>query len=520
MADRHELERVGTSSDDMGLVGAAEIFVRRWLVVAATAVVAGLVTLVLTVVAVPHVWKSTAALVVSPPAFSSELSPKALSLQAYQALLESSSMIAEAQARLKERGVITNGQPLRRGKELEARIFVSRKSEETTLAPLVLAIARGDTPQQAAEIANTWADVFLRSLRELADAATSPTVEFVDRQYNDAVTVMAALEAKRLDAATSLSRSCDESADRWDREMARSKADAAAVLGGYRAETSRLLEEYESTHSQQTRRAQINALRQSLADLQGNQARVGAERARAQLRLEAARAALAATPMLLEVRKAITDDALWQSTLSAQDPAATSAAAGRSLVSQEINPVYSELAATAARLEIEVAALDPRADQLTRLIEEGTEALREREIALAADDSGLAALREGREAGLTALLARQATEAAVQGRERARDLAALDGERSNALAAVDRKIETHKALLASLSQVQSQAALARAQTNITDVRLVLPAIAPDAPEPRGILMRSAIGTALGALIGLLLALAIEARARTARAEGA
>ena len=520
MVDRHGLGSTAAGGDEVGLLEATGILVRRWPVVVGTAVAAGLATALVVLASTPRIWESTATLVVSPPAFASELSPKALPLQTYQKLLESSSMIAETQARLVESGVLRDEQRLRRGQELEARIFVSRKSEETTLAPMVLAIARGATPRQAAEIANTWADVFLNNLREIAASTTSPTVELVDRQYNEAAAAMTAIEARRLDAATSLNRGYDEIADRWDREAARGRADAAAAVAGHRAETARVLEEYESTHGLKTRRAQVEALRQSAAELQGDQARVSARRSQVQLELEAARAALATAPMLVEVRKAITDDALWQAALTAKDPAAASAVAGRSLVSQEISPLHSELAVAAARLEIELSALLPRSEGLARLIEEAIAALREREIALAGDDAGLTALRENREAGLTALSERLATEAAVLGREQARELAAIGGARSNALAAVDRELATHKELLGSLSRVQSQTALARAQSSIASVRLALPAIAPHAPEPRGVAARSAAGTVVGALAGLLLALAVEARARAVRAEGA
>src|SRR2546429_6588146 len=62
-------------------------------------------------------------------------------------------------------GVQTCALPIWVREELETRIFVSRFSETTTLAPMIQVAARGKTPATAATAANTWAEVFLQRVR-------------------------------------------------------------------------------------------------------------------------------------------------------------------------------------------------------------------------------------------------------------------------------------------------------------------------------------------------------------------
>jgi len=518
MSDDHERLQTAARGEDLGLLEAMGTLLRRWQVIVVTAVVAGAVTLLMLATAVPRRWESAATLVVSPPAFSSELRPPALSLQGYQKLLESGSVIAETQRRLIERGLLDRRQPLRAGANLETRIFVSRKSEETSLTPMILVVARGRSGPQAADIANTWAQVFLEMVGELTVGATSPTIESANAQYHGAAEGLTKLDARKLEVSSDFGLRQDQAAGRWDRAIAQRQSASAGALAAYRAETSRLEEGYASGNSLEARGAQVNALQKVVADLQSEQGHVGAERAEKQLRLEAARKALAATPPVLELKKAITDDALWQAALASdKDKQAASNAVGQTLATEMTNPVYTDLATTVAHLEIGVSALVPRADQLSALVEETMTALHNREVALAQDRAAAAALHEERQAGLIALLGQQATEAAELSRDRDRETTSLKGARDNALAAIDRESAAQKELFVSLSKVHNQAMLAQTQQGVVDIRLAAPAVAPHASEPRGIALKSVLAMALGAFVGMLLALAIDARARMARA---
>lgn len=258
-------------------------------------------------------------------------------------------------------------------------------------------------------------------------------------------------------------------------------------------------------------------MRESIALLQGEQSRVAAALEQKLLELDAARAALAATPATVTERKAMTDDALWQATTAGEARPDWTSLAGRTLVSEVANPVHQELSRTVSHLEIETNALRPRALQLAELIEKAVAAAREQEVELAGDVAGAAALAEERRAGLTALLAEQGAEASVLERSRARELAQLSGLLDNELAALQRELTTHSQMLSTISAPHTQALLAKAQAGSADVRLAARAVPGDEPESRGIAFKSATAAVLGALIGILVALATAARPRSARA---
>jgi hypothetical protein len=499
--------------DDLGIVEAVDGLVRSWKLILGGAAAAGLVTCLVILIAGPMRWQSTAMLVVSPPGFSSELRPPAFSLQGYQKLLESDAVIAETRRRLIEQGVVDADASLRSGRELKTQIFVSRKAEETTLSPMVLAIAYGRTARQAASIANTWVEVFLATTRDVALGATSPTIEFIDTEYASAYTELAKAEAERTSAVERFAELNDRAVDRWDGEISKASEVNGAALAGYRAETQRLVEENTADHSLETREVQLYALRSSLADLQVQQSHVSAEREQKQLQLEAARARLERTPQLIQTRKAMSDDAMWAAAAQKETKTDWAAIGGRTLFAEEMNPVYADLSGEVARLEIELNALVPRAAQLTSQLGELAAAIRDREVDLARDRAGVATTRENRDAGLFALLGRQATGMAAHVRARDRELAKIKHEQDDTLNSLDRTVAARRDLFASLSKVHNQALLARAQPISEDVRLAAPAVPPHEPESKGLPFKTGVGTVLGGLAGVLFAIAREARAR-------
>ena len=176
-------------------------FVRRHLLlICGLPLAAGVVTGVAMLLAVPRSYEASATLVVVPPKFSSDLKPSTLTVQGYQKLLESDAAIAEAKRRLVEKGVLKADDPLRLNRELESRIFVSRRADELSLAPMLQAVARGASPAKAAAIANTWAEVFLERTKSLIAGSTSSTVQFIDEPYPRVRAELANLEDERVTA--------------------------------------------------------------------------------------------------------------------------------------------------------------------------------------------------------------------------------------------------------------------------------------------------------------------------------
>src|SRR5262245_49443274 len=165
---------------------------------------------------VPHTYEASATLVIVSPQISSELKPPTLTVQGYQKLLESDAVLAETKKRLGQQHVLTEKDTLGLGGNVETHIFISLRSDTTSLAPMLQTVARGQSAEQAAAIANTWDQVFLERTRELMAGTTSAAVQFIDAQYPQARADVARLENEKATATNDFQKRYDEAATRWD----------------------------------------------------------------------------------------------------------------------------------------------------------------------------------------------------------------------------------------------------------------------------------------------------------------
>jgi len=477
-------------------------FRRHWRLVFGTAFAFGLVTAVAVVLFVPRSWQASATLVIVPPKFASELAPGTLTVQGYQQLLASDAVLAEAKRRLVEAGRVEPDLVLRIGRNVETRIFVARRAEELELAPMVEAIARGRTPEQAAAIANTWAEVFLDRTNELMAGTTSSTVAFIEAEYPEARAALAQLERDKVEEANRLQTSLDEAAARWSHRITGFDNETAGQIAGFRAETRALIEAYQGEKALGLRRARIDSLRTTYSELQQEQARVSSRLQLRRLELAAARQQLTATPQFITLQKAITDEALWQRAGGSTSEPDWKALKERMLLTQEANPVFTALAARVSELEVEVVSLEPRADELSHQLEEIAAQLKSLDLELRADEAGLELLERQREAALAVLTATRANERAGLERLEAQEITALERGRGARLAQLDRDIDQQRRLFEDLAGSYNQAQLAKSQRNIESVRLGAAAQPPSLPERRG----AALSGILAALVGGILAI--------------
>lgn len=499
--------------DEITLAEIVAFFRRNAALIFGSAAGAGLVTALAVLLFVPKTYEASATLVVVPPPLASELKPSTLTVQAYQKLLESDAVVAEARRRLENEGVVAAADRLRIGKELQTRIFVSRRAEETALAPMLQVVARAHTAEAAARIANVWAEVFLERVRELVAGTTSTAVKFVEEQYPQARDRLAALEDARVAAANDFQRRLDEAATAWDGKITAYQAETASLVAAYQAETAQRLEEEANRLNLRTREAQLASLRAVFADVQTEQARVASLLGQRELELAASRRQLAETPQVLSLKKAITDDALWQSVANpGKGSAAWQALDGKSLATQELNPLYTEIASRTARIEAEVNALGPRAAQLEAQLAEMGEALKQLDEALGRDRAVIERLTREREAGLARLQGERANGLQTLQRQRQQELDMIQRERDTRLAQLDRDITQHRELFAQLGKSYNQALLAKAGQDVEDVRLGAAAVEPLRARPRD----TAIKTALAMALALLLAMAWAAMAEATR----
>ena len=489
-------------------------FVRRHLLlICGLPLAAGLVTGATMLLAVPRTYEASATLVVVPPKFSSDLKPSTLTVQGYQKLLESDAAIAEAKRRLVGKGVLKPDDPLRLNREVESRIFVSRRADELSLAPMLQAVARGASPEKAAAIANTWAEVFLERTKSLMAGSTSSTVQFIDDQYPKVRAELATLEDERVTANDTYQKRSDSAADQWDRTIGAFKNASSDLLAAYQAETRRRIEEFASGRNLDTRNVQLAALRKAYSDLQDEQARVSADLQQKQLQADAARKQLAVTPQFLTLQKAITDEALWAAMAASKDDKPDwKKLQDRSLATQEINPVYTRLADRLSQVEIEVNALVPRAAKLAQDLATMSEAIKEKDTPLRLDEAGLEKLKREREAGLDRIKEDRGNELEALMRQQQLELDGIKRAWDAKVGQLDRDVNHERDLFTELAKNYNQALLAKAQQDVEDIRLGAAAVPPDSPQARGTVVKVLLAMLLAAMAAVMIAIVREAAA--------
>jgi len=456
-------------------------FLRRNLVlVLCCAVFAGTMTALALLFLVAPSYEAAATLVVAPPTFKSELKPPALSVQGYQRILESDAVIAETHQHLVDDGVLESGGDLRLGRDLKTRIFVSRRAEETALAPVIEAVGYGRSADRAAAIANTWSRVFLERSRSLLIDNVTPTLKLIEDQYHAEREKLQALNQEWRKTATEYQERVDALATTWDKKLVDARKETEDLVAGYHTDTRRALQ------------ALVDERR--VTD-QVDDPELSKNLQRTILKILSLRILLAQAPRFLVLEKAVSDDVLWQAiAFSRTQGFDLSPVLGQRLVTQEANPIHDDLVLRLNDVELELEDLSPPDQQEIQALSG------ELETAQIERQAGLAKLIAGRDLAVDTLK-----------KQRRRELEALQQERNIALATLDQDIQNQQDLYTKLASSFNEVTLARASNGSQDVRLGTPAVAPSAPERR-VLFKTVVAAAMGALVGLLLALVREAGA--------
>ncbi len=476
-----------TEVDEINLAQVVRFFQRHFRLLTGAALIAGITTAVVLFFS-PRAYEASVILVVSPSKFSSELKPATLTVQGYQKLLESDAVLAETKKRLIEQNVLNARDLFRVGNEIETRIFVSRTSETTSLAPMIQAVAlRARMSAQAAAIANTWAQVFLDRLREITVGSTAATVRFLEDQYPQARERLLQLETERATTADAFQKRYNEAATRWDQKLTAFKNETADQLANYQGETARLLTESEA-QSLDTDQAKAGASRGASGTPPSAHQNAALQQKLQQiivLRLQ-----LLQTPQYLTLEKTMGDDPLWLATaLQKSRDTNLDTLQGRSLRTQERNPAYTELVFRLAQLESEVSGLNVEDTKTFRRV-------------LAT----LEQFQRTREASLFKLKEQRNLESTALDRERKSELDSITREQDVKLGQLKQDVAQQRNLYENLAKNYNQAMLAKAQQEDEDVRLGAAAVPPDSPQSRGLVMKSVLAAFLGGLLALLIAL--------------
>lgn len=477
---------------------------KTWKAMAAGGIVAGLVAGIVLLI-LPRDYEAAATLVVVPPTFTSELKQTTLTVQGYQRLLESDEVLSLSKRRLEAEGSLEVDETLELGEDIMTRIFVSRKSEETELAPIVQAVAVWDDPETAAAIANSWAEIFVVKTQELMSGSTSVTVEFIEAEYGTRRLELQGLENDLVDVGDRYQVLHDSAEDRWERKTADLIAETEGLKAAHASETKRLIDAFRTERNLDTRRAELEAVRTAFGDLNDEQARVTSELQRMELRLAAASSQLESTPKVIELRKAVSDDVLWETVMAPDENGEKQRSSAQAeledfgLLTQEINPVFIELAQRGSELELEVNALKPRREQLKKELESISAELKAFDSAIAVDDGELEKLREHRRAEFNSLIEQRRAELAIMRRAAQRELDEIDREGTIRVRQSQRDVDHGRGLYGQLASNYNQALLARGQLDVEDVRIGSKAVAPQEPLPRYGALKLLLAAILGSL---------------------
>jgi len=486
-----------------GLATAARLVIRYYKMILGATIGMGVAAGLLVLLLVPRTYESSATLVLVSPKVSSDLKATGLTVQGYQRLMESDAVIEETRQRLIAKGHWQGHETLRLKEDLETRIFVARYSETTTLAPMLQVVAKSTTPDRAAAAANTWAEVFLVWVGNLMAGSTGSQVKFVEEEYPKSQARLKQLEEEQLAVAKDFRRQLDELVKTWGAKILAFKNETSRLTSQQQSETKLLTEEFMGSNNISTRRGQLQAFRKAYFELQVAQAQVNSQLQEKTILLEASRKHLSQVSAYISLRKAITDEALWRSLIGAEGKELDwKQLQDRSLVSQELNPVYKELSGRVAQLEVDERALAPRYKQLEEELARISASIKSLDVSLRTDEAKLEKLTREREAGLEQLQDLRTTELEDLTRDRQRYVDALASEKDTRLAQIDRSVTQEKELNAVLSKNYNQALLAKAQQALEDVRLGAPAVKVDRSMSRGVVPAALVGAMLGTVLGI------------------
>jgi capsular polysaccharide biosynthesis protein len=490
-------------ADGIRLIDIVRLVIRQPRLVLLTSLAAAVVTALFIGFILPRTYEGTVTLIIVSPKVTSELKPSSLTVQAFQKLLEADAILEEVKRKVIEKGVLSPHDPFRIREELDTRIFVSRLSETTTLAPMLQLAVRNKSSEGAAVIANVWADVFLMRVRELMAGSTSAHVKFVDEEYPKSRERLVRLETARLAEAAGFSQRLDEKTRTWDEKILLQKNETNRLLADYEVLTNAMVEEFVGSASLTIRRRQMKVLRDAYDDIQVEQTRVNSQLQQKNMQIEAARQQLSQMTAYVTLRKSVTDEALWKTLISGDGKDLDwKLLQEKSLVTQELNPVYNDLASRMSQMQVDEKSMFPRAKQLEEELVRLSGQISRLDVELRADDGKLDKLNHERSTGLEQLRDKQANLLADLVRQQQRDLEDLKRERDLSLAQLDRGIGQERDLNTELAKNFNQAILAKAQQSAEDVRLGAPAVPMNRPLPRNLVLFSLLAAAGGLLVGL------------------
>lgn len=504
----------------------------------------------------PAVYEARATLILQPPRFSTELKPAPLSVETYQSILSSDLITTRVKADLVKKQVILAKMPVQHLKNtLSVEIYqgkeVNRPGEKSFM-PIIDLVATADSPEKAADLANTWARVFLKESTELISLGKQGSLEFIEAQYP---TVSASLvrheeELKKkrdfyADGHLQLETDWTEQILAFELETEKLRTDSVIKTGELRTELVNETERLKKEHTQKTERLKLEFLTRWKPELKKQNLKVkGAKLAKfqddlldidlqiktAKDTLERLRAEIQEHPQLIVLAKAITDEALWEKAEPGKSGEIPKELERLKLQSQSLNPVYQNLLDRLVSSQIKYDTLVPKKEHLKfeiarveseidKLKKEITEKDIEFFNLIQGRAFAMSVLLQNRELEKETLVKRRALESKNLEKERNIRLGLMKKNKENRTAAYEReknfevgkakrKTANVKSTYTVLASKHESAQLARAEED-PDIKIGALAIAPQLPIGPRRMLNSAIALVVGLMLSVILACLLE-----------
>ena len=491
------------ASEEIGFRELRALVRRSWKLVLACALLPPIALFVYLNFVAPDTYSATASLLIQDLA---EAERSTGSVDVYKALLASDSILDETRRRLVAAGSLGENDQLLMGRNLllvvdeapnRLSLLAARQVDQMAVIRLQ---ALDQDPQTAAAVANAWAEVFIERSRPMTRSSISSRQPVLDDELPGIRQQIEKVETERVRVAEEyagrLSRIVQQFQQReeatstdWDQRIAAAETKAGTATAEYHAETRRLMEAVVDRFSAEApaEGEPSVALRPKL------------------LEIVSVRAELAKSPRVLRLEKAASDETLAELMVVGGDAERLD----NTLVTQEINPLYDQLAVTLLDLEGELKRL------AGALLAEVSKTLGELEQIQLTRAAGLAALTGEGRLEPRSLHRQRSFALRTLARARKDALDEVEAQRAMAFQEIKRRHDQLVDLEQRLKQELNTAVLAGLFEEVETVSLASRAVPSSVPEPRQSLVLVAVAAFLGGVLGLMIALFRSAERSTA-----
>jgi uncharacterized protein involved in exopolysaccharide biosynthesis len=408
----------------------------------------------------PKVYEAKSTLILQPSAFTTELKPNPLSVETYQPIAESGQVLQTTRERLVAEGNL----PDKDSSWQSNTVIHPSKIAGQGYQPILELVVRFRDPQQAAMIANVWAETVIQESTGLANEGKKGTLEFIQTEYPST--------KERLE---SFERNLKKTQDRFDRDLKNKKEYWESRIAEFKTEwnLAYMRRELEALQSQLT--ADVVQLNNLEAQIQqtGN-------------RLDNLKSEIKGHTQFIVVSKSITDDALWDQVANEASRDQASQLQELKLQTQVPNPVYQNLQQKISDTQVLHATLIPQQEHLEKKVSAQRKQVRDLNLLILQKELALQKLMGERDTQMTL----------------------LERERDYQVAGLTREVESSHQTFELLSQAYENARLAQTESE-QDIRIGALAVVPRRPVSPRPLLNTAIAFVVGLMLSTMAAFVVE-----------